>query len=1067
MHAFTISFGQSARDQFWKHKTFENEQQFFEENFLKFRHGPKDGRCLISGVLAGGDRGSNLLTTNFLVMLDHDNGITMDEVEAKIKAAGLRAILWTTHSHLKTTTDLGQGGIVAHRKKKRFGEEVADVEVVRDYLRERKQWTPEILATIEKTEDVMDPKKGMQVRVYHGPMPKIRSLFFLEKPFTFTAPGQVQKDRIAEWKDRLKGFAYKLELPFDSACQDPAHLMYLPACADAETEEANKHEIRTVDGAEVTLIFDFVRYTEIAPATSSNHTVRAELPTTFATLGLRSFIRRGGAAESFRAADWYRDVSGQEPRRIADTKITFECPNDSEHSNAGDAKDVAFFTQNADVETNQKWMLHCRHDACISKFNNDRARLLDFACQEFGITDAADLLPYTDADSLEGDGEADDTDYDALGDIDALIDTITEVSPPEVIDSIVRYLARFPAASVILQDRRVKNLAAKTKLGTRVVNNAIKAAQQTLPSATPTTPQEIPADDFRDVPAPPADPAETRTIWKEWGFEDKWRVLKGAMIAANETKQIVFVQADGKAVRAVATAQGVIFIPIESAAQWAVLCNDLGLRFMTADVEGAVAPFKEIMTLLTGEASWNFPLVERAVEVPVFGEDGTLNTGPGYHAGARVYLDPRIEFREVPDPVSAEDINEALEIIGYTLADFPFSDVFSGADPMPPREDPAVKLPNFARGVSSRANAHAMLLQPFARSLIGNEPTPMYFIDKSEKGTGANYLANVLGYMLYGTPMPPQVVSEREEEFEKAITASLYEGRPTIFLDNLNHDLSSAALASALTSGIWTGRILGKSHVPRIPVRALWLLAANNGQISEELMRRVVPIRLDAALANPASDRPPSYYIIDNLMEHLRQNRANLIWAAHVIVRNYIWFAAYDPDGLAACRKDFPYPILQSFQAWSEVLGDILACAGVPGFLGNLGGYKTNNETEDRSGFAEYIATLYARKNEGWFGAADALDVLQEVGPNLPGDRPNPQYGLIIRVTPNSDEGEKKQKLGQVLSRNKGKVFDTPAGPLQLERHKKKGQATEYRVFAPSKNRTPDATPTPTPTQAS
>jgi hypothetical protein len=1062
----TVSIGKHARDTFWQTKSFEGPQALYESLFAQFRYGPKDGACLVSGALAGGDRGSNLLTANYLIMLDHDNGITLDEVEEKIKAVGLRAILWTTHSHLKTTTDLGQGGIVAHRKKKRFGDDVAQLEVVRDYLRERKQWTEPMLASIESAEDFMDPKKGMQIRVTHAPMPKVRSLFFLEKPFTFTEPGQVQKDRVAEWKDRLKGFAFKLDLPFDSACQDPAHLMYLPACASAEVEETHHHEIRTLDGADCTLMFDFVRYSETADAAAiRGEAERLDLPRTFRTAGLGTFIRRGGPAETFRAADWFRDLSGQEPRRVADgVKFHFECPNDAEHSNAGDPKDTAFFAQNGSVETGAKWMLHCRHDSCQSKFASDRARLLDFACEQFGINDAHDLLHYTDSETLtEGDGGADDTDYDAVGDVDGLIAEVTEKTGPEVIDQIVKYLAKFPAPSLIVQDRRIKTLGQKTKLGTRTITNAVKAAQNVLPAAA--QPNEAipgaiggPGDEvFREAPPPPDDPADTRTIWKEWGFEDKMRVLKGAMLAANEDKQIVFVQSDGKAVRAVATASGVIFVPIESPSQWAILCLDLGLRFMSTDSEGAVAPFKDIMTLLIGEASWDFPVVERAVEVPVFGEDGSLRTDAGYHAGAKVYLDPRIDFTFVPERVTDEDIETALDIIGYTLADFPFSDVFTGADPLPPRVHGEGKTPNFARGVSSRANAHAMLLQPFARSLIGNEPTPMYFIDKSEKGTGANYLANVLGYMLYGTPMPPQVVSEREEEFEKAITASLYEGRPTIFLDNLNHELSSAALASALTSGIWTGRILGKSHVPRIPVRALWLLAANNGQISEELMRRVVPIRLDAALPNPASDRPPSYYIIPNLMEHLRNTRRDLVWAAHVLVQNYITVAAEDPERLAELTVDLP--ILQSFQRWSEVMGGILACAGIPGFLGNLGGYKRDNVRDDKSGFAEYVADLFERHGEKWLGLDEALDILQEAAPNMPGDKPNSKYGLVIRVNPGADDGEKKQKLGTALSRNKGNVFDTRLGNLQIERDKPKGRPVQYRIIQ-SKTYTDDNTDT-------
>lgn len=1058
MQNFSISIGTNARDQFWKTKNFADEQDFFEQMFSGFRYGPKDGACIISGNLAGGDRGSNLVIANSLIMLDHDNGITFEDVVEKIKAVGLRAVVWTTHSHRKNTTDLGQGGITAHKKKKRFGDDVAAVEVVRDYLKERKQWTPEMLASIESAEDFMDPKKGMQVRVTHAPMPKVRSLFFLEKPFTFTEPNQSQKDRIAEWKDRLKGFANRLDLPFDSACQDPAHLMYLPACKDAETEETNGHEIRAIDGASAGLLFDFVRYTETADVKDVR--VAADvLPRTFRTAGLGTFIRRGGPAETFRAADWYRDLSGQEPRRIADSKITFECPNDAEHSNAGDPKDTAFFTQDAEVSTGQKWMLHCRHDSCISRFANDRARLLDFACEQFGITDAHDLLPYTDSESLtEGDGSPDDTDYDALGDVDALIADVKEQTPTDVVDQIVRYLARFPAPSLLAQERRLKTLGQKSKLGTRAITNAVKAAQAILPAPArqdeqiPGAPQADGEEVFRDAPPPPENGADTRTIWKEWAYTDKIRVLREALEAANEAHKHIFSQPDGTIVKVRTTEVGISFIEIRDSSQWLVVCHELGLQFRTTGADSAVAPFPELIKYLAGGTALTLPIIERAVGVPVFGADGSLQTEKGYHAGSRVYLNPSTEFLDVPDPVSSEDVREALDVIGEVIYDFPFSDVFVGVDPEPVRIGAAEdKQANWVRGKASRANFVAMLLQPFARGLIGDNATPLYFIDKSEKGTGANYLANVLGYMMYGTPMPPQVASEREEELEKAITASLYEGSPTIFLDNLNHELSSAALASALTSGVWTGRILGKSHVPKIPVRAVWILAANNGKISEELMRRVVPIRLDAALPNPAIDRPRDYYRIKDLPTYCLEHRKNLVWAAHVLIRNYVHFATYDPASLEEARRDFPYPTMQSFYRWAEVMGDILACAGVEGFLGNVSDYLADKQDDRDSGAQAYFNALWKEYQGNSFSVPEALTVLQEVDPTTPGadgDNPHPRFGFYFRNIQKDNVGGKVQYLGMHLTRCVGRAYavEDDVGVLQLSKIKKGRNGSRYKL---------------------
>lgn len=1025
----TISVGAHARDQHWKPWTG-TQLEFLEKFFSEFRYGQKDGACIVPGHLVGGDRGSNLTIANYLVMLDHDNGITFDDVCSKIAAVSLRAIVWTTHSNMKMTTDLGQGGIVAHRRKKRFDETVSNIDVVRDYLNERKQWTPEMLASISDVEDVLDPKKGMQVRVTHGPMPKVRSLFFLEKPFAFTEPGMVQKDRVAEWKDRIKGFAYQLKLPMDSACQDPAHLMYLPACQSKGTEEINAHEIRTLDGAECNLQFDFVRYTEVASAEDVRGERRTQArATTFNTLGLGSFIRRAGPADSFRASEWFRDVSGQEPRRVADgIKYHFECPNDAEHSNAGDPKDTAFFVQDASPMEQRTWMLHCRHDSCISKFAGDRARLLDHACEAFGITDANDLLPYTDTDVLGGDGAGD---YDALGDIETLIDEVTKDTPPAAIQLLVNHIVRY-APDPITKERRKEKLAKNASLKLRILNAMMKEVVPVAGPVLPRTFEDVPgADEFdREAPTPPTDEAIADgvlpQIWKEWAHEDKLRVLAGVIEQRNTIHKIIFLQSDGQVVQPVVSTVGVLFAVQTEIAQWANICYALGIHFMSASKLESQEPFKTVISQIARKVDWNLPIVERAVEVPMFGEDGSLETEKGYHEGARVYLDPRIEFLPVPDVVSDDDLDEALATFDEVSADFPFTDVFGGGDPLPIRNDDGT--PNFNRGVSSRANFYAMLLQPFARSMIGKNATPMFFIDKAEKGTGANYLANILGYMLYGTPMPPQVISESEDELKKTITSSLYSGQPTIFFDNLNHELSSQSLAAALTSGVWTDRLLGKSQILRLPVSALWMLAANNGKISEELRRRVVPICLDAQLADPAHQRPRNYYHIRDLPRWCEDNRQKLIWAAHVLIRHYT-VVRKDLDRLEDARGMYPYEPLQSFYRWTEVMGDILACAGVNGFLENVPAYRDTNKGESKEGTELFFGELWARYGTEPFTLPEALDILQKpfmagLGELAGGSSPDPRFGFSFpRHIQKDATAEKIQALGMYFSKLRGKVY--------------------------------------------
>ena len=72
-----------------------------------------------------------------------------------------------------------------------------------------------------------------------------------------------------------------------------------------------------------------------------------------------------------------------------------------------------------------------------------------------------------------------------------------------------------------------------------------------------------------------------------------------------------------------------------------------------------------------------------------------------------------------------------------------------------------------------------------------------------------------------------------------------------IVLDNLSGTLDSAAVSSALTATFHTDRVLGTSRSIRVPVKNLWLATGNNVQLSAELSRRSIPIRLDAKVDRP------------------------------------------------------------------------------------------------------------------------------------------------------------------------------------------------------------------------
>lgn len=264
-------------------------------------------------------------------------------------------------------------------------------------------------------------------------------------------------------------------------------------------------------------------------------------------------------------------------------------------------------------------------------------------------------------------------------------------------------------------------------------------------------------------------------------------------------------------------------------------------------------------------------------------------------------------------------------------------------------------------------------------------PTPLHLIDKPTPGTGATLLANSLLLPAVGTNLTTRAGTTHEEEMRKRLTAVLMQLPTGLLLDNLSGKLDSSVLSSALSATTYEDRLLGASANISIPVKTAWVGTGNNVQLSTELTRRSVPIRLDAK-----ADRPWLREVAfkhPDLPQWAHQHRGVLVHA--LLTLWSAWLSEKRPSGDSK---------LGGYESWAAVIGGVLQVAGVNGFLQNL---EDLYERADADGDAQraFIAEWWDKHGSKRVSASALLKVAVEA--NVPlrssADQQPAELGILLR----------------------------------------------------------------------
>lgn len=428
-------------------------------------------------------------------------------------------------------------------------------------------------------------------------------------------------------------------------------------------------------------------------------------------------------------------------------------------------------------------------------------------------------------------------------------------------------------------------------------------------------------------------------------------------------------------------------------------------------------PFKVVKALLANPEKTGLPNVARVVNSPYFTASGRLVTQTGYDRESKVlFLRPRggVIVPEVPEDPNPAEQSAALNTLFELFHDFPFA---SDAD---------------------RAHALAMPLTLITRPMIDGA-CPLFAVDAPTEGSGKGLLTEVSLTPLMNN-FTVEAAPTQQSEWWKTILSSLMEAPAAVIYDNVNGEMDSGPLASAVTA--WpmiSGRILGQSKLTKQHPPALWGVSGNNIAMSSELARRTVRIRLDHSLrgynGKPSERRDFKH---PKLRAWVRENQGQIVWSWLVLVQSWIKAGRPIPDDL---------PAMGSFTEWVEVVGSVLDHAGVKGLLTNRNAVaaQVDNEAALTEGF------MYCWANDPGEPAVKAA----ETSPGKPG---RPSYALsavsaadLLKMV-ESLELELPEKIGPMGTDRRsafgkwlGKLVDKQFGPYRVTKGTAKGKSV-YRI---------------------
>ena len=391
-------------------------------------------------------------------------------------------------------------------------------------------------------------------------------------------------------------------------------------------------------------------------------------------------------------------------------------------------------------------------------------------------------------------------------------------------------------------------------------------------------------------------------------------------------------------------------------------------------------PLPLLQSLAESTRLSEFPELTRLSSVPVVDPTGGLQTHYGYHSGSKTFVYSKgLEALLGEGRVDMAAVRRAIA----WYKELPLSGFCFDTQ-------------------ASMTHAFCGVITHYVRELIAGE-MPLFLVQAPTRGSGKSKLARLC--IGINTPtFHDTLLARSEQEIQKQLLSLLRTGPTHILFDNVRGTVNSGSLDKALTSDIYTDRVLGRSEEESCPNKAMWWMTSNNAFLGGDTASRTVLIGLNTGMERPEQR---TGFKTGDLNRWLTENRLLCVQHALTLVRYWL------QEGMPL----YAGPNYHRAMGWMQVLGGICEAVGLSGFLDNTAEIEENADDEHERA-CQFVEGWFSRYGTQTVGAGSLMEDAYGISDE---EVPAPLWSEKVDRLTNSG---KVQALGHWLKANRNRLFN-------------------------------------------